>query len=335
MTAGPAAVQGGEGAVVPRVSVVLPTYNRATLVGRAIRSALAQTVADLELIVVDDGSADRTEAVLREVRDPRLRVLRLPGNRGVSRARNAGIDLARAPWVAFLDSDDEWRPAMLERQLARAAADPAIGAVYCRYHRHDHVTGRRATPALPLHEGDVLDRLLEGWRFVTSVAMVRRQALLDAGGFAPDLDAQEDYDMWLRLAARGLRFAAVAEALVIKHHHGDGHLSGDPSVRPRCLAVLDARWGPLVRARRGPAAYRRWRGDMEQRIHFARFMLVRLAGARGDRRAAWRGCLMLLRSPWAAGRFLAQAVILATLGRGPYRLLARMWNRATPRGAAQ
>ena len=312
----------------PLVSVVLPTYNRACLIGRSLRSALAQTLTDLELIVVDDGSTDDTPALLGEVSDARVRVFRLDENRGASRARNAGIERSRGDWVAFLDSDDEWEPAKLDRQLGRARADPSAGLVYCGYERRDQVTEHRATPRWPLHEGDVLDHLLAGWRFPTALAMVRRAALLEVGGFSADLDCYEDYDLWLRLAAARHRFAVVDEPLVIKHHHAGDHASGDPAVRQRCLAVLDARWGSLVRERLGPAAHRHWKRSLEAGIHLARFMQVRQALARGDRRSAWRGCLALGRRPWRSRRFLAQALVLTLLGRAPYRLLARAWTAA-------
>jgi GT2 family glycosyltransferase len=121
---------------VPAVSVVLPAYNRAATIGRAIASVLAQNLSDLELIVVDDGSADGTVAAVRAIADPRLRLVALEANAGAAAARNRGIAEARAPWVAFQDSDDEWLPAKLEKQMARLAAPPPAGgpdwvAAYC------------------------------------------------------------------------------------------------------------------------------------------------------------------------------------------------------------
>src|SRR5262249_40447791 len=150
----------------------------------------------------------------------------------------------------------------------------------------------------------------------------------EVGGFSEDIDSRQDYDLWLKLTAASHRFAGVDEPLVIKHHHGDGHLSGDPSIRLRDQPVLEARWGPLVRQRLGSAALRGWRGDLEQRVHFAQLMRVREALAVGDRRAAWRGCLALARAPWRSGRFLVQAIVLASLGPGPYRFVARAWTAA-------
>ena len=115
---------------MPRVSVAISTWNRAHLVGRAIRSALAQTFEDFELLVVDDGSSDATPEVLAAVSDARLRRVRHERNFGVSRTRNTALGLARGEWLAYLDDDNEWAPDYLERQLAFAASQPAAGVVY-------------------------------------------------------------------------------------------------------------------------------------------------------------------------------------------------------------
>ncbi|MFC6974687.1 glycosyltransferase family 2 protein [Halomicroarcula sp. GCM10025709] len=122
------------GADRPRVSVVVPTYNRADTVGRAVESALAQTVTDIEVVVVDDGSTDDTAAVVTGIDDERVRYLAHERNRGRSAARNTGIEAARGEYVAFLDSDDRWLPGKLDRQLAELSRRPPewIG-VYCEF----------------------------------------------------------------------------------------------------------------------------------------------------------------------------------------------------------
>src|SRR5690348_17042411 len=119
----------------PPVSIVIPTYNRAHLLPRAVASVQAQTCADWELIVVDDGSTDSTIADVTAMAgaDPRIRLAVNTGRRGPAGARNAGIAVARAPWVAFLDSDDSWGPGKLARFLAEAKAHPEamlIGSDY-------------------------------------------------------------------------------------------------------------------------------------------------------------------------------------------------------------
>src|SRR6056297_2960635 len=115
-----------------RVSVIIPTYNRAKTLLRAIDSALAQTIDDLEVVVVDDGSTDNTESVLAAYDDPRVRPVIHETNQGANVARNTGLEHACGEYVAFLDSDDEWHPAKLERQLAvlEERSSDWIG-VYC------------------------------------------------------------------------------------------------------------------------------------------------------------------------------------------------------------
>ena len=114
---------------------------------------------------MDDGSTDETAAVIQAIGEPRVRLIRLPRNRGASHARNVGIDAARADYVAFLDDDHEWAPTMLETLLARAA-DPdgaPPGVVYCLAYRESDATGRFAPPWRLMPRGNVFRRLLEGW----------------------------------------------------------------------------------------------------------------------------------------------------------------------------
>src|SRR5690625_3525723 len=161
----------------PTVTVVIPTYNRAHVVHRAIDSVLGQTFADFELIVVDDGSTDGTEAVLSTYTDPRIRYLVQLVNRGVSAARNRGIKEARGEFVAFLDSDDEWFPEKLERQVNRFKRAPDnVGLVYCGV----ETVGRPSGPWIyePAHRGDIYNKLLERNVIHTgSGAMIRRSVV--------------------------------------------------------------------------------------------------------------------------------------------------------------
>ena len=197
----------------PTVSVVIPTYNRAHVVHRAIDSVLGQTFADFELIVVDDGSTDGTEAVLSTYTDPRIRYLVQLVNRGVSAARNRGIKEARGEFVAFLDSDDEWFPEKLERQVNRFRRAPDnVGLVYCGV----ETVGRPTGPWIyePAHRGDIYNKLLERNVIHTgSGAMIRRSVVCAAGYFDEDIPAIEDYDYWLRIA-RHYRFDYVPDPLM-------------------------------------------------------------------------------------------------------------------------
>ena len=115
------------------VSVIIPTYNRETVIGRAIESVLKQTYPHFELLIIDDGSTDQTKRVVERIADERIRYILLEENGGVARARNVGIAEAQYDYIAFLDSDDEWMPEKLELQMERLLdSSLGFGAVYCR-----------------------------------------------------------------------------------------------------------------------------------------------------------------------------------------------------------
>jgi GT2 family glycosyltransferase len=306
--------------------VVLPTRDRATVVGRAVESVLAQTCSDLELIVVDDGSTDETTAMIRSLGDCRLRVVRLDESRGPSRARNEGVARSRAALLAFLDSDDEWLPEKLDHQLARMCEDPRVAVVYCRDRRVDDWTGRRAPIGAALPEGDVSRMLLRGWNPAFSSVVLRRSVFQDAGGFDPELPAFTDHDLLLRIAQMGGSFAAVADVLVVKHEYGGPQISTTPERLLHAFARMDGKWAPLLRERVGPAGYRRWRAHLYTKALHAR---VREAVANGHHLSALSGAGAASRfAPWAA-QSVASSFALAALGVRGYAALLRLTDGVT------
>lgn len=213
-----------QGSHSPLVSVVIPTYNRAALLPRAITSVLNQTFPDLECIVVDDGSTDQTTQVVAGFQDPRLRLLRLPINGGGGHARNVGIQAARGELIAFLDSDDEWLPQMLERLVVRLreCENSRTTVAYCRCEVRDELTMRMWCQPRVVYGGDVFRYLLGGWQPPTlSVFLMKRASMLDVGGFDEGLPSAQDYSIWLMLAEASQHFVAIDEALVIKHEYGE------------------------------------------------------------------------------------------------------------------
>jgi glycosyltransferase involved in cell wall biosynthesis len=208
----------------PAVSVVLPTYNRAPLLGRAIRSVLGQTYADFEVIVVDDGSTDGTAGVVAAFGDPRVSYVRLARNSGASAARNAGIRVARGKFLAFQDSDDEWLPAKLQKQMSVFERGPGgLGVVYSDMQRvwDDGTTSYFAAP-------DVLPGRLLGtsvWFYQVcdlgvQSTVIRREWLDAAGHFNEALPALEDLEMFIRLS-KLCGFERLREPLV-KYHDTEG-----------------------------------------------------------------------------------------------------------------
>jgi glycosyltransferase involved in cell wall biosynthesis len=199
----------------PKVSVVIPTYNRAATVPRAIESVLAQTVTDLEVIVVDDGSSDDTGRVLREMFGDRIRYYS-QANQGASVARNKGVEEARGAWIAFLDSDDLWEKEKLEWQLkALEQFGPQCGGCYTDVRFFNHSETRTMFQLVEhefRHEGkmgakpDVLERLVRpggsGMVVCLSSLVARANVVRKTGGFDLTLLYSQDSEFMFRLAMR-------------------------------------------------------------------------------------------------------------------------------------
>lgn len=200
------------------VSVVVPAYNPGDYLRRALGSVLSQTMNDLECVVVDDGSCEDLSWVADHP-DSRVRYMRQP-NRGVSVARNVGVLNAAGRFIAFLDQDDEWRPAKLERQLRRLGR--ARDASFC-YTGFDWVRGDRAEQA---DAQEVTYRgLLTDQHVCLSSVLMERSAYHAVGGHDPLLRIMQDYDLFLRLCRLG-EPVGVEESLVRYHLH-DANVSAD------------------------------------------------------------------------------------------------------------
>jgi glycosyltransferase involved in cell wall biosynthesis len=211
----------------PDVSVVLATYNRRHSLPRAIASVQAQEGARFELVIVDDASRDDTATYLATLTDPRIRVIACETNRGPSAARNRGLAAARADIVAFLDSDDAYRPRRLAAALAAFAADSALVATLSSAVKHDRSGAREAlVPATklvaPAFEWALICDLVPVE--ATSIT-VRRQAALAAGGFCEGLRLTEDREFLIRLARLG--GGQLLPGLLWEKFSGDDNLSND------------------------------------------------------------------------------------------------------------
>ncbi|NLX49946.1 MAG: glycosyltransferase [Methanospirillum sp.] len=205
------------GTGAPAVSVVLPTYNRAAILPRAIESVLFQTWTDFELIVVDDGSTDETPSVMASVTDPRVRYVRYAPNRGANHARNVGIREARAGYIAFQDSDDDWYPEKLEKSMAAfAAAGREVGVVYSGYWQDLAPPGKRVYVPLPWvrrHDGWIHEELLRNNFVATPTAVVRRDCFETSGPWLEGLPGKQEWELFLRIS-RDYQFRFIAEPLL-------------------------------------------------------------------------------------------------------------------------
>ena len=236
---------------MPRVSAIIPTYNRKAFVREAVASVLDQTYGDYELIVVDDGSEDGTEEALQHY-DEKLQFV-YQANQGVSVARNHGLALAQGEFIAFLDSDDLWLPEKLGVQVSCMDEHPGEQICYT-----DEIWIRRGVRVNPRkkhakYSGEIYPQCLPLCIISPSSALMRRGLFEEVGGFDPDFPVCEDYDLWLRVAARFPVFF-IPQRLIVKRGGHPGQLSqqgwGNDHYRVKALVkILEG--GVLTESMRG------------------------------------------------------------------------------------
>lgn len=289
----------------PRVSVVMPAYNAAAFVRRAVDSVLAQSFAGFELIVVDDGSVDDTSAVLATYGN-QLRVL-AQANAGPAAARNHGLRAARGRYVAFLDADDHWEPTKLERQVGLLDSRPEIGFCSTATRLVDSAGWPAGEwpccdAALTLPEG--LFTQAAAISGSTSGVLARRELLVELNGFDEALRGFEDPDLWIRLSARA-GYACIPEPLTVVARTPGSVSSHLPNMRAATLASFRKNRALLPSARRG--GY--WRAACAGALTD----YAKTAWRAGDRRhgIAWT-LEALARAPLGRGR-LALSLLLAML----------------------
>lgn len=239
----------------PLVSVIVPAFNCAGVVGAALRSALSQTEVSTQIIVVDDGSTDDTRHVLESFGD-RIEIL-CQSNRGPGAARNAGMRIARGDYIAFLDADDVWVPGKLAMQVARLEAHSRTDAVYCRWHVWEsEVDGRFLVPIWATHSvdqkaglkddasGNLYASLLLSCHILTSTLVMRSSLRERVGWFDEDLRCGEDYDYWLRMSRHA--FIDCMNVVGTLYRMSDGSATRKPqpmnAEREVLLRAL-SRWG--------------------------------------------------------------------------------------------
>lgn len=267
------------------VSVIIPCYNGEVFLADAIRSVAAQTMPAQEVLVVDDGSRDKSAAVAESFGPP-VRVIRQP-NAGVAAARNRGIAEATGDWIAFLDADDLWVPEKLAMQLAKA--DAGYDLVYSDAANFGDCEGmpRSRGEYCEFPEGDVFVPLAKE-NFVTTSSVILRRSLFDrVGRFRPEFTPAEDWGLWFEVASVG-RLGCVNEALVKYRVHGGGLSRNADKMVKGCLAVLEWAHGLPAAKAVPPAVWRRSRAG----VHGVAGLLHERAGAR---RAATKHYAIALR----------------------------------------
>ena len=204
------------------ISVVIPSYNRKEFLKRSIDSAINQTKKPLEIIVVDDGSTDGTEAMIKSDYDF-VKFIKQK-NKGVSAARNIGIKVSIGEWICFLDSDDEWKKDKLEKQINVMKSNPG----YKFFHSNEIwiKNGLRINQKKKhkKYGGDIFDKCLDMCRISPSSVMIDKTVFDEVGNFNEDLVVCEDYELWLRICDK-YRVFFIDEPLIIKYGGHQGQLS--------------------------------------------------------------------------------------------------------------
>ena len=204
----------------PQVDIIIPTFNRSSILDRAIQSVLNQQFKQYILWVVDDGSTDDTPLILKKWQSlfpaQKMRIITLPDNKGVSSARNAGIQMGQAPWLAFLDSDDEWMKEKLSQQMKWAIEHPEHPLIHTEelWIRK----GKRVNPKKKHQKkgGRVFINNLDMCRISPSSVMIKREYLNKVGLFREDFPVCEDYELWLRITSQ-TEVGFVTTPLIIKY----------------------------------------------------------------------------------------------------------------------
>lgn len=251
------------------MSVVMAVFDGGSWVGAALDSLLGQTLADFEVIVIDDGSTDTTPDVLASLRDPRLRIERR-ARRGLTLSLNRALELARAPLIARLDADDLALPERLARQRQFLETNPDVGLLGTGAREVDAAGREVAIVRPPVHDAAIRRALIRANPIVHSSVVMRRAALERVGGYDPSFSVAQDYDLWMRLA-RITRLANLPEPLVIRRLavgrvsavREDDRLRAEARVRWRAVRCRAYPWWCAVFALRPlvalalPAAWRR------------------------------------------------------------------------------
>jgi glycosyltransferase involved in cell wall biosynthesis len=265
----------------PLVSVIIPTYNRAGIIGRTIDNILEQTYRNLELIVVDDGSTDDTQARLKAYGD-RIRVIQ-QNNAGPGAARNRGAEAAQGDIIAFQDSDDLWKPTKLERQVALLERDRSLPCCLCNVLMRvvdgkSYTSFEHSLIKLEREEGlwlNVLDVLATRFVLFNQAAAIRRDAFERIGGFPEDLRYMEDYDLPLRLAMEG-SWAFIREPLVVYGEGSPASFSEEAKKNASALKQCELRVYERMLARASGSRYANARRGLRRRLAITRRQLSAL-----------------------------------------------------------
>jgi glycosyltransferase involved in cell wall biosynthesis len=250
-----------------RVSIIIPTYNREKFILRALQSAINQTFQDFEVLIIDDASTDNTYKTVLSLKNEKIRYFKLDNNVGQCVARNYGIGKSSGEYIAFLDSDDEWLPTKLEKQIKLLDSDNKIGAVYCSSYNTDDRTGiMDLIKSDKYKRGNISFDLLSGLCPPTpSLFVVKSEIIKEAGMFDEKLITFVDVDLWLRIAQK-CEFDFVNEPLAIKHDHSEDQYISNFNKRNKGLLLFTNKWESHIVSAVGVKKYRKLRSHFVETI---------------------------------------------------------------------
>lgn len=205
------------------VSVIIPTFNRANTIVRSVNSVLSQTCKDIEIIIVDDNSIDNTEEIIKKISSNRIKFIKHTTTRGACSARNTGINAAQGEYIAFQDSDDEWFPSKLEKQL-RFLQDENIDVTASSYWLFNNNT-KTLTPKRKIYKRNMLDKILMG-NYVSTQTILGKTECFKEVNFDEDLPRFQDWELMIRILKK-YKFSFMNEPLVNVFLQDDS-ISKDP-----------------------------------------------------------------------------------------------------------
>ena len=240
---------------MPKVSVITATYNHAHFLARSIQSVLNQTYEDFELIIVDDGSTDDTEKVVKNLSNEKVKYIKHQKNQGASVARNTGIRSAKGDYIAILDADDEWTPEILEKQMKVYYTAPMeVGVVYTRYIKYDSLGDCVPPLKVAKKKGDLFKQLLYGLHIQWQSSLIKRECFNKVGLISESMLYARDWDFFLRISQH-YQFLYIDKPLAIIYEQPEGRLSKQERLIVDIQRILKMYFSQIKQDRRVLAKY--------------------------------------------------------------------------------
>ncbi len=295
----------------PAISVIIPTYNRAGLIMKAINSILSQTFQDFEILIIDDASTDNTREVIDNLGNPKIRYYKLDKNSGQCIARNYGIKRASGQYIGFLDSDDEWLPEKLSSQMECFQKGPSnLGAVYGFSYSRNAISNQTSFIGDNYFRGNLYDQFIGGFCPPTpSLFLVKKEALDKVNYFDENLITFVDLDLWIRISKEYL-FDFVEKPLIIKNEQiGDQYVNNFEK-RHKGFKLFMNKWQQEIIVKKGKAGLKK----LKKHIIYTLVVPILSYPPRNIRHFTSKIILLLISVQSLRWRLYAKAIKVTILG---------------------